>query len=112
MNPCAGGNRHADEDLNAAALNQVMIKEAPITVVYYAVFGRIEQRYGVRGRERCVFIEIGRSAQNIYLQSETLRLGTCAIGAFTDDKVSELLQLSAEEEPLYLMPVGYLLSDY
>ena len=96
------------EELSAAALNQKMIKEAPITVVYTAVFSRITERYGERGRERYVFMEIGHSAQNVYLQAEALGLGTCAVGAFTDSRVSELLELPTEEEPFYLMPVGYL----
>jgi len=96
------------KELSAAALDQVMVRDAPVTVVYSAVFRRTTGRYGERGRERYVFIELGHSAQNIYLQAEALHLGTCAIGAFIDSKVSELLQLSAEEEPLYLMPVGYL----
>ena len=94
-------------ELSAAALNQAMVRAAPVTVVYTAVFSRIEGRYGERGRERYVYMEIGHSAQNIYLQTEALGLGTCAIGAFTDSMVSELLTLPPEEEPLYFMPVGY-----
>ena len=100
------------EELSAAALGQNTVRDAPVTLIYSAVFSRITDRYGERGRERYVFIELGHSAQNIYLQAETLRLGTCAVGAFTDGRVSELLQLPAEEEPLYLMPVGYLTLHY
>jgi SagB-type dehydrogenase family enzyme len=95
------------EELSAAALGQGALKNAPLTVVYSAVFDRVTGRYGARGRERYVFIEVGHSAQNVYLQAEALRLGTCAIGAFTDKGVKELLQLPEEEAPLYLMPVGY-----
>jgi len=94
------------EELSAAALNQRMVNEAPITVVYIAVFDRITERYGERGRDRYVFMEIGHSAQNVYLQAEALGLGTCAIGAFADDSVSQLLDLPADEVPLYMMPVG------
>ena len=95
------------DELSAAALNQSMIKDAPLTVVYTAVFDSVIERYGDRGRERFVFIETGHSAQNIYLQAEALGLGTCAVGAFTDDKVSELLELPTDEIPLYIMPVGH-----
>jgi len=95
------------DELSAAALNQAMIKTAPSTIVYTAVFDRIEERYGERGRERYVFIEIGHSAQNIYLQAEAMGLGTCAIGAFTDDRVKELLDLPTDETPLYFLPVGH-----
>jgi len=94
------------KELSAAALDQTAVRDAPLTLVYSAVFSRISGRYGERGRARYVYIELGHSAQNVYLQAEALRLGTCAIGAFTDNRVSELLRLPAEEEPLYLMPVG------
>ena len=99
------------EELSAAVLGQAAIKDAPITVVYSAVFSRTTGKYGKRGRERYVFIELGHSAQNVYLQAEALHLGACAIGAFTDSSVSKLLQLPKEEEPLYVMPVGYLALD-
>ena len=101
-------NRDVREELSAAALNQLMIRDAPITIVYTAVFDRVVERYGARGRERYVFMEIGHSAQNVYLQAEALGLGTCAVAAFIDSRVSELLQLPAGEEPFYLMPVGYI----
>ena len=94
-------------ELSAAALNQSMVREAPMSIFYSAIFNRTTDRYGERG-VLYVYIEVGHSAQNVYLQVEAMGLGTCAIGAFTDDTVRELLNLPAEEEPLYLMPVGYI----
>jgi SagB-type dehydrogenase family enzyme len=93
--------------LNAATFGQRMVNAAPVTVVYTAVYSRITERYGERGRQRYVYMEIGHSSQNVYLQAEALGLGTCAIGAFADDRVSAVLGLPREEAPLYLMPVGY-----
>jgi nitroreductase len=52
-------------------------------------------------------MEIGHSAQNIYLQAEALGLGTCAIGAFTDSSVRDILDIPADEDPLYFLPVGH-----
>ena len=100
-------DRDIRKELCAVALGQDLIGEAPVTVVYSAIFSRMTEKYGTRGRERYVCMDLGHSAQNIYLQAEALRLGTCSVGAFMDDKLSELLQLSENEEPLYLMPVGY-----
>jgi len=93
-------------ELSDAALGQRMIRDAPATVFFSAVFNRMTARYGARGR-RYAYMEIGHSAQNIYLQAEALGLGTCAIGAFNDSRVSQLLRLPANEEPLYIMPIGY-----
>jgi len=100
-------DRDVRRELAEAALGQRMVSEAPASVFFSAVFSRTTGVYGERGR-RYVYMEIGHSAQNVYLQAEALGLGTCAIGAFTDGRVGQLLELPANEEPLYLMPIGYL----
>ena len=104
-------DRDIREELSEAAWGQTMVKEAPVVVVYTAVFSRTTGRYGERGR-RYVYMEVGHSAQNVYLQVEALGLGTCAVGAFADDTCGTLIGLAvdAEEEILYLMPVGYVVS--
>jgi SagB-type dehydrogenase family enzyme len=94
------------EELARAALNQEMIADAPVSLFYSAVFDRTMQRYGERGRLRYVPMDLGHSAQNVYLQAEALGLGTCAIGAFNDTRVTEVMKLPGEEEALYIMPVG------
>jgi len=100
-------DRDVRSELTQAALRQRMVMEAPASVFFSAVFNRTTGVYGERGR-RYVYMEIGHSAQNVYLQAEALGLGTCAIGAFSDGRVRELLQFPANEEPLYLMPIGYI----
>ena len=95
------------ESLSAAALGQTHVKEAPVTILYAAVYSRMVQRYGDRGRDRYVCMDLGHSAQNVYLQVESLNMGTCAIGAFSDDKLAEVMQLPEEEVPLYIMPIGF-----
>ncbi|MCL1993249.1 MAG: SagB/ThcOx family dehydrogenase [Spirochaetes bacterium] len=94
------------EALTVAALGQPMIRTAPITLIHAADFRRIVAVYGERGH-RYTWIEVGHSAQNIYLQAEALGLGTVAVGAFIDGNVSAVLQLPPEEAPLYLMPIGF-----
>ncbi len=94
------------KDLGKAALEQGFIEVAPISLVYVAIFKRTTQKYGERGRERYVCMDLGHSAQNVYLQAYALNLGTCAVGAFTDKMVSMVMLLTDKEEPLYIMPVG------
>jgi len=62
--------------------------------------------YGIRG-ERYVHIEVGHTGQNIYLQATALGLGTVAVGAFSDERVREVLKLDKQYKPLYIMPVGH-----
>lgn len=91
--------------LAEAALGQSMIANAPVTIVLCAVYERITRKYGERGL-RYTFMEAGHAAQNIHLQAVSLDLGTVVVGAFQDGKVKDVLNLGADEEPLYLMPVG------
>jgi len=92
--------------LRSAALGQSMVENAPLTIAIAADFSKTTDRYGERGI-MYTHMEVGHVGQNIYLQAEALGLGTCAIGAFTDDRVGNVLQLPANEVPLYLMPVGH-----
>jgi SagB-type dehydrogenase family enzyme len=93
------------QDLYQAALQQSPVKDAPIVFVISAVYERTTGKYGQRGI-RYVHMEVGHAAQNIYLQAESLGLGTVFIGAFHEDEVKEALNLGGEEINLGLMPVG------
>lgn len=65
-------------------------------------------KYGARGRERYVCMDLGHSAENVYLQARALEIGTCAIGAFTDLWLRKAFRMTRAEEPLYIMPIGKL----
>ncbi len=97
------GDRRAD--LQAAAINQTPVGDAPATVVITAIPDRTTTKYGERGL-RYVDMEAGHASENIYLQVAATGLGTVTIGAFDDDGVREILGLPENETPLYLMPVG------
>lgn len=93
--------------LSQAAWSQPMIVRAPISIIFTGIFPRTTKKYGDRG-ERYIYMDTGHAGQNIYLQATSMGLGTVAIGAFQDDKVSQVLNLPKEEKPLYIMPVGKL----
>ena len=95
-------------ELYKAAYHQEMIRDAPASLVYSAIFKRTTQRYGERGRERYVCMDLGHSAQNVYLQVVSLNIGTCAVGAFDDLKVKLAINMTREEAPLYIMRLGKL----
>lgn len=92
--------------LAVASLGQSFVAQAPVDIVIAAVYDRITSRYGQRGR-RYTDIEAGHIAQNIHLQAVALGLGSVPVGAFDDEQVRGLLKLPAEEQPLYIIPVGY-----
>lgn len=92
------------KELQNAALWQSAIGKAAIDIVFTAVYERTMKKYGERAR-RYVHLETGHAAQNVYLQCESLGLGTVVIGAFEDLQVKNVLNI--EEEPLYIMPIGH-----
>ena len=92
-------------ELAVVALNQGFIGDAAIDLVFCGVFNRTTVKYGERGI-RYVYMEAGHAAQNVYLQSETLDLGTVTIGAFDDAAVQQIVGVQEHGRPLYIMPVG------
>jgi SagB-type dehydrogenase family enzyme len=92
--------------LSDAGFNQPHFETAAAAIVYSAVYGRTTEAYGTRGAERYVCMDLGHSAENVYLQAYALGIGTCAIGAFDDDALKQAVDMSAEEVPLYIMPLG------
>ncbi len=45
--------------------------------------------------------------QNLYLACESINAGTCAIGAYSQDKMDQLLGVDGKEEfTIYVAPVG------
>jgi len=94
------------KEIAKAALNQMFIADAGVVIIITAVFKRTAWRYGERAY-RYINNEVGHCAQNIHLEAVALGLGSVPIGAFDDDKLKKLLKLK-EEEPLYIIPVGYI----
>jgi SagB-type dehydrogenase family enzyme len=93
------------DELTAAALGQTWIGDGSVVILFSAVYEITTQKYGDRGI-RYVHMEAGHAAQNVYLQAVSLNLGTGVVGAFQDDEVRSILNMSDEENPLYIIPVG------
>lgn len=102
------GTEDVKQKLLECAYGQTMVEEASASLVYSAIFSRTTEKYGDRGRERYVCMDLGHSAENVYLQAVSLNIGTCAIGAFDDLKLRMLINMTQQEEPLYIMPLGKL----
>jgi len=93
------------EEICSAAVSQPWVREAPINIILASIYERTTGRYGERGI-RYVHMEAGHVGENIYLQAESLGLGTVVIGAFYDEWVQRLLELPENQKPLYIIPVG------
>jgi SagB-type dehydrogenase family enzyme len=92
--------------LAEASLNQSMVKDAAVTFIWVADSYRTTYRYGMRGY-RYIFLDAGHVSQNLYLVAEQLGLGTCAIAAYDDDMVNNLMKLDGKDYfVVYMAPFG------
>jgi SagB-type dehydrogenase family enzyme len=95
------------KELREASLGQEWVENGALDFVITALYNRTMVKYGERGRDRYVPMEAGHVAENIYMQAESLCLGTVSIGAFSDDQVQEIISAPSEYVPLYVMPIGH-----
>jgi SagB-type dehydrogenase family enzyme len=94
-------------ELCEAALSQTSILQAAAVFAVSAVYKRTTAKYGERG-VRYAHMEAGHVAQNLLLQATALGLGSVLVGAFSDERVRQILMLKQIESPLYLIPAGEL----
>jgi SagB-type dehydrogenase family enzyme len=93
--------------LQSAAGEQEQIGEAAAIIAVTGVFERATAKYGKRGIQYSLQ-ESGSVAENIYIESTALGLGTVMMGSFDDDLVGQLADAKKGEKPLFLMPLGVL----
>lgn len=66
---------------------------------------KIERDYGDKSRDYAL-LECGHIAQNILLTATALKLGSVPVGAFSQRRLSGLLDLKQGKTPLYMVCVG------
>ena len=99
------------ERVSDACYGQSFVGESAVVFVWAAVPYRAEWRYGVRGYKD-VAVEAGHICQNLYLACEAIGAGACAIAAYDQKAVDELIGVDGQEEfTVYLAPVGKISND-
>ncbi len=84
------------------------IDHAALAIVVTAAFTRNTIKYLDRGY-RMILMEAGEAAQNLCLLATSMDLGTCLLGGFNDDRLSEFLDIDGvDEAPLLPVLVGRL----
>ena len=89
-----------------ACLGQGFVRSCAALFLWVADVYRMTYRYGQRGY-RYLYLDAGHVCQNLYLAAEVVGAGVCAIGAYDDDRVNELLGLDGKDHfAIYLAAVG------
>jgi len=97
---------YLSENIVDAALGQPFPGKAPVTFIWTAIPYRMEWRYDIAAH-KVILLDAGHVCQNLYLAVESIGAGTCAIAAYHQDMMDQLLQVDGEEEfAIYLAPVG------
>lgn len=90
----------------AGCMGQGMAGSSAATFIWVANVERMKWRYDVRGY-RYMHLDAGHVCQNLYLSAESIDCGACAIAAFDDDEINQVLGLDGKQQfVIYVAAVG------
>lgn len=95
------------EKLNRGTLGQKFVMNAGVVFIWTCIPYRGEWRYADRAH-KVMLLDAGHICQNLYLTSEGMKLGACAIAAYDQEYMDDLLKIDGEDEyTIYMASVGY-----
>jgi len=93
--------------LTEGCLGQEFVSQCSVVFVWTCVPYRGEWRYQTLAHKP-MLMDSGHVCQNLYLACEAMRLGTCAIAAYHQQLMDELIGVDGQDEfVVYLAPVGW-----
>jgi SagB-type dehydrogenase family enzyme len=94
------------EKVFEATFRQACSVDSAVTFIWTAVPYRMEWRYDLASY-KVIAIEAGQVCQNLYLACEAIDAGMCAIAAYDQEKMDELLKVDGQDEfTVYIASVG------
>ena len=94
------------EKISTATFGQSFIGEGGVIFIWTAIPYRMEWRYSLASH-KVIAIDAGHVCQNLYLACEAIGAGTCAIAAYNQEVMDQILRVDGEDEfVIYLAPVG------
>ena len=99
-------NKEIKERLVLAAKDQTFIAQAPLLLVFCTNPSRSVERFGERSKLFSIQ-DATIAAAHAQITAHALGLSTVWIGAFDENKVSEILELPQGQRPVVILPIGY-----
>ncbi len=94
------------QEITKACLGQKFVGSSAVTFIWAADVARMTWRYGERGY-RYLHLDAGHVCQNLYLSAQVIGCGACAIAAFDDGLINQVIGLDGEENfVVYIGTVG------
>jgi nitroreductase len=87
----------------AEAAGQSFIGKAPVIIVLVS----LDPEHIMSGGSPAFAVDLGIAGEHIALQAVEEGLGTCWIGAFSQEKVKEILEIPENYKVVALLPLGY-----
>jgi SagB-type dehydrogenase family enzyme len=92
--------------LTEATLGQTFVGQSAVVFIWTTIAYRMEWRYGLAAH-KVIALDAGHVCQNLYLACEAVGAGTCAVAAYHQQLMDQLVRVDgAEEFVVYLAPVG------
>ena len=96
----------AARKISEATLGQTFAGTGAVTFIWTTIAYRMEWRYDVAAH-KVIALDAGHVCQNLYLACEAIGAGTCAIAAYHQRSMDQLVRVDGKEEfVIYLAPVG------
>jgi len=96
----------AARKLVQAALGQSFLGSAAVTFLWTTIPYRMEWRYDAAAH-KAIALDAGHVCQNLYLACEAIGAGACAVAAYDQERMDQLLRVDGQDEfTIYLAAVG------
>lgn len=95
------------EKLAAASLGQSFVAKASVVFVSCSDLERSAFRYDQRGKDLYALQDATLAIYNLWLAAVNMELGAVWVGAFDEEKISQILNLPPNLKPIAILPVGY-----
>lgn len=95
-----------DKKMSDACMKQSFVRDAAAVFVWTTIPYRMEWRYNIIAH-KIIALDAGHVCQNLYLASESVGAGACAIGAYYQDEVDSIIGVDGKDEfTIYIAAVG------
>ena len=92
--------------VSEASRGQVFVGQGAVVFIWTTIPYRAEWRFSLVAH-KMIAIDVGHVCQNLYLSAESIGAGCCAIAAYDQEKMDELLGVDGYDEfAIYAAPVG------
>jgi SagB-type dehydrogenase family enzyme len=92
--------------INHACVEQPFVGKGAVVFIWTVIPYRAEWRFSFVAH-KMIALDAGHLCQNLYLASQAIGAGTCAIGEYVNDKMDAIVGADGKDEfVIYMAPVG------